>query len=299
MANHAFRRKRKFTDSLIKKLIVITAIVLSLLIVAAVVVSALYISNKSSGGAAYAGGDTAESLNVLVLAYGSDEAQAGAFMLLRIDSSDGKIYLTSLPTDTLCSYEDSRNTLNGHLSYGGHIQAMDAVENLLQIEIDRYARIELSAFEEAMDALGGVSFDVPEQVTQNSGAGLPINIAPGTQTLTGAMAGAVFTKSDWNTTDRITIQENLACAIINQYMKGSVLQNAQSSFNRVINSVETDISLMDLYRVLPSLNSMAAAEAPAEVRHAEGSYVSENGTPGFVISDSSLATLTAVYTDKE
>ena len=50
MANHALRRKRKFTDKLLKKLIIITAVVLSLLIIAMIIVSAVYISKKSSGG---------------------------------------------------------------------------------------------------------------------------------------------------------------------------------------------------------------------------------------------------------
>lgn len=300
MANHALRRKRKFSDSLIKKMIVITAVILSLLILATVIVSAIYISKKSSGGADYAGGNPDVSFNMLIFAYGdNNNIQAGAFMLCRIDSRTNKIYLTSLPTDTICSYEGNSNTLNEHLSYGGHIQAIDAVENLLKIDIDRYAEIELAKFEEVMDSIGGVSFDIPEQVSDDKESGLPVNIEPGLQTLTGAMAGAVFSKNDWGTTDKITIQENLACAIINQYMKNSVLQNAETYFNKAVNAVDTDISLIDFYKILPVLNSMSQTEAPAEVQHANGSYMSDGDLYGFVIDDNSISNLTSVYTKKQ
>lgn len=300
MANHALRHKRKFTDSLIKKLIVITTVVLSLLIIATVIVSAVYISKKGSGGVDYTGGNPDVSLNTLIFAYGDDDnAQAGAFMLCRIDSYTGKIYLTSLPTDTICNYGGSSDTLNGHLSYGGHVQAMEAVEDLLKIEIDRYARIRLSKFKEVMDSIGGVTFDIPEKVEDNKNSGLPVNIEPGLQTLTGAMAGAVFSKSDWNTTDKITIQESLACAIINQYINGSVLQNAESYFNKAVNAVETDISLMDFYRILPLVNSMSQSESPAEVQHANGSYISDGGLTGFRLDNASISSLTAVYNKKQ
>ncbi len=300
MANHALRRKRKFTDKLLKKLIIITAVVLSLLIIAMIIVSAVYISKKSSGGVDYTGGSPDVSFNTLIFAYGDDEnTQAGAFMLFRVDSYTNKIYLTSLPTDTICNYGETRDTLNGHLSYGGHVQAMTAVEDLLKIEIDRYAKIELSKFEEVMDSIGGVTFDIPESVSDGRESGLPINIEPGLQTLTGAMAGAVFSKSDWSTTDKITIQENLACAIVNQYLKNNVLQNAETYFNKAINAVETNISLMDFYRILPLLNSMSQAESPAEVQHANGSYISDGSLTGFDIDDNSISSLTAVYNKKQ
>ena len=110
------------------------------------------------------------------------------------------------------------------------------------------------------------------------------------------MAGAVFSKSDWSTTDKITIQENLACAIVNQYLKNNVLQNAETYFNK---AVETNISLMDFYRILPLLNSMSQAESPAEVQHANGSYISDGSLTGFDIDDNSISSLTAVYNKKQ
>ena len=70
---------------------------------------------------------------------------------------------------------------------------MDTIEELFDIPVDYYVRMNFDAFTEVVDALGGIEANVPYPITEsdsgdNKGA---IHLEPGLQTLDGEQALAL------------------------------------------------------------------------------------------------------------
>lgn len=105
-----------------------------------------------------------------------------------------QIRLLSIPRDTISyipkvGYYDK--ITHAH-AYGGPIAAMDSVEATLNVPVDYYVRINMDAFVQAVDELGGIYYDVPydlnEPNTDDTGR---IKIKKGYQKLNGDEALAV------------------------------------------------------------------------------------------------------------
>ncbi|WP_404404960.1 LCP family protein [Jeotgalibacillus malaysiensis] len=86
-----------------------------------------------------------------------------AIILATLNNEDKTIKLTSIPRDTLAyipevEYEDKIN--HAH-AFGGPKASMEAVEELLDVPVDYYVRMNFYAFMDVVDALNGVEVDVP------------------------------------------------------------------------------------------------------------------------------------------
>ena len=73
-----------------------------------------------------------------------------------------QIRLLSIPRDTISyipkvGYYDK--ITHAH-AYGGPVATMDSVEATLNVPVDYYVRVNMDAFVEAVDELGGIYYDV-------------------------------------------------------------------------------------------------------------------------------------------
>ena len=51
-------------------------------------------------------------------------------------------------------------------AYGGPIAAMDSVEATMNVPVDYYVRVNMKAFIEAVNELGGIYYDVPYDLNE-------------------------------------------------------------------------------------------------------------------------------------
>ena len=102
-----------------------------------------------------------------VLLCGTDEdgMRTDTILLLTLDRNEGSIRLLSIPRDTYAPayYVPKINSAYGAVGGGekGMEQLMEQVKNVVGFMPDGYALVNLSAFVEAVDLLGGLDFDVP------------------------------------------------------------------------------------------------------------------------------------------
>ncbi|MCH1594233.1 LCP family protein, partial [Staphylococcus epidermidis] len=102
--------------------------------------------------------------------------------------------MLSIPRDTISyipkvGYYDK--ITHAH-AYGGPLAAMDSVEATMNVPVDYYVRINMKAFVEAVDELGGIYYDVPYNLNEpNSDDTGRIKIKKGYQKLNGDQALAV------------------------------------------------------------------------------------------------------------
>lgn len=143
-----------------------------------------------------AGADEAESTRLNVLVIGTDEApdnigRTDTMMLVSYDPATGEIGVLSIPRDTRVQIpgRSGFHRANTAHAYGGPSLAVRTVSQLLNVDIDHYVVVNYAAFEEVVDALGGVTMVVERPMRYDDFAqGLHIDIKPGLQVLNGEQA---------------------------------------------------------------------------------------------------------------
>lgn len=93
----------------------------------------------------------------------TEHSRTDSMILATLNPNKQQIRLLSIPRDTISyipkvGYYDK--ITHAH-AYGGPIAAMDTVEATLNIPVDYYVRINMDAFVQAVDKLGGIYYDVP------------------------------------------------------------------------------------------------------------------------------------------
>ncbi len=115
-------------------------------------------------------------------------------ILSTLNPDKNQIRLLSIPRDTLSyipkvGYYDK--ITHAH-AYGGPESSMDTVEKALNIPVDYYVRINMDAFAETVDELGGIEYDVPYDLNEpNRTDQGRIKIKKGKQVLNGEEVLAV------------------------------------------------------------------------------------------------------------
>ena len=101
-----------------------------------------------------------------------------ALMVLRLDPETGACRGLAIPRDSLAELPGYGETkINHALMLGGIPYEELVVELYLGIEIDHYALIDFTGFEDLVDAVGGVTITVPENLASPA-------VPAGTHTIT-------------------------------------------------------------------------------------------------------------------
>lgn len=190
------------------------------------------------------------------LLFGMDDGNGctDTIMVATFDVPNKKIGLVSIPRDTVVRLDKDPgwNKVNTAYAAGGVEQLRDELEELLGIPINFYIQIQLNAFKELVDAVGGVWFEVPFDMkyideTQN----LFIDQPAGYRLLSGDDAMQVVrfrqsnTDSSFSDVGRVGVQQAFLKAMISQVMSGVTLSNIPDLVNTVFTHVKTDASIND------------------------------------------------------
>ncbi len=124
----------------------------------------------------------------------TEHSRTDAMILSTLNPDKHQIRLLSIPRDTLSyipkvGYFDK--ITHAH-AYGGPESSMDAVKTELNVPVDYYVRINMDAFADTVDELGGIEYNVPydlnEPNTKDKGR---IKLKKGKQKLNGDEALAI------------------------------------------------------------------------------------------------------------
>ena len=196
-----------------------------------------------------------------------------SLIVLRLDPAANSCRILSIPRDTrveLPGYGESK--INHALMVGGIPYQLLVTQQYLGIDIDHYFLIDFSAFETVVDAVGGISVTVPEDLTKNGQVVYP----KGVQTFDGeeALAFARFrsTSSDGDAT-RVerhwAILQALAAAT-----KGTPLTTEISTILPQIEThVRTDLSVSQLLELADSYGGMCRDLDAGEIQKLDGTRV--------------------------
>ena len=102
-----------------------------------------------------------EPFSVLVLGVDEREGDRGrsdTMIVLTVNPNQNSIKMLSIPRDTRTEIVGHGTTdkINHAYAFGREEMAMDTVENLLDIPIDYYIRVNMEGFQDIVDAVGGI-----------------------------------------------------------------------------------------------------------------------------------------------
>lgn len=142
--------------------------------------------------------------NVSILIMGVDEndkrdnqgsSRTDTLMLATLNKDDKSVKLLSIPRDSYVyipevGYEDKIN--HAH-AFGGEKATVETVEQLLDVPVDYWVKVNFNAFVEVIDALNGINVEVPYEFKESNSQDKrdSIHLLPGMQLLDGEEALAL------------------------------------------------------------------------------------------------------------
>ncbi|MEO4054161.1 LCP family protein [Solibacillus sp. CAU 1738] len=197
--------------------------------------------------------------NVSILFVGIDDSEtrgqgegsrSDALILATLNNKTKTVKLVSIPRDSYVyipyvGYEDK--ITHAH-AYGGTLATIETVEELFDIPVDYYVRMNFDAFIDVVDALGGIEVEVPyamlekDEFDRNT-----INLQPGLQQLDGreALALARTRKKD-NDIERGKRQQEILKAIAKQAASVSSITKYDDLIEAVGNNMKTDMTFKEM-----------------------------------------------------
>lgn len=193
--------------------------------------------------------DADEPFCLLILGKDRASGLTDVMMLASFDPTEKKISVMQIPRDTYADYGSSNhkklNTATKIL--GGEEKLCDFISEAFGIGVDGYLSLELDAFREAVDAVGGVEMDIPKRLYYNDPAqGLYIDIPAGKQVLDGRQAEMVirfrggYSRGDL---DRLDMQKRFLAALFTKLKSSLTSSEAYSLAESIFPHVKTNVSL--------------------------------------------------------
>ncbi len=194
-----------------------------------------------------------ESLDVLVLgvdrrpgATGGSSSHSDTMMLVRVSPETGRVQSLSVPRDLLVEVEPGvEDRINTAYLYGGTERATAVVEDLTGVSIDRHAIVGFGGFEDAIDALGGVTLEVEEPIRLGI-EGRRVYIPAGRQELDGleALAYARYRGTACGDLDRIRRQQRLIAALREQALGWNTITRLPGIVRVLHANVDTNLGIV-------------------------------------------------------
>ncbi|MEI7032740.1 LCP family protein [Streptomyces pratensis] len=199
-------------------------------------------------------------------------ARSDTAMVVHIPEGRTKAVAVSIPRDTLvtrpvCSRPDGselseadRVMFNSVYAAAGPACVVKTVEKMSGVRIDHYLEINFAGFKDLVDAIGGVTVDVPQDIHDTSSG---LNLTAGPHKLNGTESLAyVRTREgigDGSDLGRIGLQQQFMMALLSEVKSQDLLGSPASSFkiaNSATKSLTTDSGLASLTSLAEFARSM-------------------------------------------
>lgn len=181
---------------------------------------------------------------------GADNSRTDALMLATLNNKTKTVKLVSIPRDSYVyiphiGYNDKINHAHAR---GGTLASIETVEELFDIPIDYYLRVNFNAFIDIVDALGGIEAEVPyamlekDEFDRNT-----VNLQPGLQTLGGREALALArTRKQDNDIERGKRQQEIIQAIASKASSFTSISKYDDILAAVGNNMKTDMTFTEM-----------------------------------------------------
>ena len=214
--------------------------------------------NKQSAEQTEIKGEKRTAGRYSVLVVGTDDAglNTDTIMVASLDSKHNVASVMSIPRDTMSNVTRNVKKINAAYAAGakdgvGNIDNLKKeVSYLMGFPVDNYVIIDLTAFEELIEAIGGVTIDVPQDMHYDDPyQDLHIHIEKGLQTLNGKDAiGFVRYRKGYAQGDlgRVQAQQMFIQALAEQVATPATVTKLPQLTDIVLDNMRTDLTYGEL-----------------------------------------------------
>ncbi|MBO0567908.1 LytR family transcriptional regulator [Clostridium botulinum] len=205
--------------------------------------------------------EAGEPVNILVMGVdigdpgskeASDPKRTDTMLVVNYNPKTKNINMVSVPRDTRVTMNGKKIKINSAHAINGVNGSIAAVENLLGIEINNYAKIDYEGFRKVIDAIGGVEMDITRNMNYDDPSqNLHIHFQKGTTVhLDGKKAeeffrwrknnnGTGFADGDLG---RIENQHKFISKVVEKVKSPSIIPKIPNILSTIPDYVETDMS---------------------------------------------------------
>lgn len=263
------RKKYRKTQSSRKRTILKLLVTLAVSLLICVSAYGIYLVKKAESAvdSAYeAAGTTDEPVepltdNISILFIGVDDSEersqsddnirSDALVLATLNNEDKSIKLVSIPRDTYTYIPDSgkEDKITHAYALNGPSSTIESVEELLDVPVDYYLRMNFDAFIDVIDALGGIKVEVPYDITEQdeNDSQDAIELKEGIQFLNGSEALALArTRHYDNDIERGKRQQMILESIMNRALSVGSITKYGNVFEAVGDNMKTNMKFQDM-----------------------------------------------------
>ncbi len=203
-------------------------------------------------------------INILVVGKDHVGANTDVILVASLNPKAHKISILSIPRDTRVNYRGERK-INSVYSYAQYLgqkkeEALISVASQVSgLPIHYYAIVNLRAFRDVVDALGGVEFNIERPYHYDDPLqDLHIHIDPGLQILDGEKAeGLIRFRADYIEGDikRVEVQQAFLTAMVKQKLQLKYISKIPDIYEKVTDNVIGNLTVSDLMELAKSATS--------------------------------------------
>lgn len=175
-----------------------------------------------------------------------------SLMFATVNPNSKKVSLMSIPRDSRVKIvgKNKEDKINAAHAYGGEKMAIDTVEEFLKVPVDHYIKIDFQGFKGIVDAVDGITVDVPFDFWERSDVDYykKIQFKQGQQNLNGeeALAYVRMRKQDPNGDyGRAARQRQVLAAVAQKLNSASTVFKIKDLTKVVGKYIKTDIPISD------------------------------------------------------
>ncbi|ETP69532.1 LCP family protein [Planococcus glaciei] len=181
----------------------------------------------------------------------TDNIRSDALVLATLNNADKSIKLVSIPRDTYTYIPDAghEDKITHAYAFNGPSSAIESVEELLNVPVDYYVRMNFDAFIDVVDALDGIEVNVPYDLKEQDEFDKKdaIVLEQGYQTLNGSEALALArTRHYDNDIERGKRQQMIIESIMNKILSASSFSKYDNVIEAIGDNMKTDLTFKDM-----------------------------------------------------
>lgn len=202
-----------------------------------------------------------DNLSILFAGVDKDGIRTDSIIYVKYDTINNKLYLMSIPRDTYVDHPLTENKINAIYRGGKYKEEFIAViEELLAVEIDYYAVINLNVVSDIVKEIGGLKITLDDEVWKLNKKTNKWYLAfpKGEQTLNAKQVETLVRNRDYANGDisRGNMQRKVIVALIKNLMTPKTLLKFMNIKDIVLNNTDTNLTVRETMKYIGEINEI-------------------------------------------